>query len=146
MKKSILSLALAASFAFPALALDVEGVWLTEAGSSKVEITDCGDGTPCGAIIWIDPASVLPENEGKILMDDNNPDASLRGQTLVGLQILHSFREGRNNWRRGKIYDPESGKTYGSGLRLNDDGTLNVKGCIGPLCQNQTWTLSSFTE
>lgn len=140
--------AMATAFALPAYAAphDVQGVWLTEDGGSKIIIEDCGDGTPCGRIAWINPDNVVPENQGAILLDANNPDLALRDQTLIGLVILDGFRRGGKRWKRGNIYDPESGKSYGSGIKLDEDGTLRVKGCIGPLCQTQTWTPTTFTE
>jgi len=117
-------------------ALDVFGVWLTEEQTSKVEITDCGGGAPCGAIIWIDDPA--PD----ALRDSENPDAALRDRPLIGLTILSGFEAKKAQWKKGKIYDPEDGKTYGSKLRRLADGTLQVKGCIGPLCQTQIWTPS----
>ena len=40
-------------------------------------------------------------------------------------------------------YDPKSGKTYASKLRVASDGTLKVSGCIAMFCQTQTWTKAS---
>ena len=39
----------------------------------------------------------------------------------------------------GKIYDPNSGKTYDSKISVNTNGTLKVEGCILVICQAQTW-------
>ena len=114
--------------------LDVAGVWLTQSGGGKVEITDCGDGTPCGNLVWVDPAEAGPG------LDANNPDPELQGRALVGIQLVWGFERSGETWCRGNIYDPETGKTYRSTLRLNDDGTLRVQGCVGPICQSQTWT------
>ena len=148
MNKYVLTAMAVVSFAFPALASphDVHGVWMTEGGGSKVVIEDCGDGTPCGRIAWINPDTLNPEDQGIVLLDRNNPDTELREQTLIGLIILNGFRRGGKRWKRGKIYDPESGKTYGSGISLNEDGTLNLKGCIGPFCQTQIWTPASLEQ
>ena len=101
------------------------------------DIRDCGDGTPCGRIAWIDPASA------DTTTDTQNPDPALRGRPLVGLQLLSSFERGRNRWQAGTIYDPESGKTYKSRLRRRDDGMLEVQGCIAFICQTQRWTAST---
>ena len=115
--------------------IDIAGVWFTQSKSSKVEIYDCGDATPCGKIAWIDPAEEVGEG-----VDINNPDPALQSEPLIGLKILYGFEKRNAGWRRGKIYDPETGKTYGSKLTLQDDGSLKVNGCIGPLCQTQIWT------
>ena len=129
-------------FSNAVLAMDVGGVWLTPDGNSHVEIADCGDGTPCGKVIWIEP-SVM-----EVTTDQQNPDETLRNRPLIGLQILEGFEWADERWKGGTIYDPEVGKTYGSRIRRNDDGSLEVKGCIGPICQTQIWTavVEALTE
>lgn len=125
----------------PAWALDVEGVWLTPATTSKVAITDCGDGTPCGSIAWIDSAALRPDQiAAGGAWDENNPDESLRKRPLIGVTILNNFQRKNNQWKKGRIYDPNDGKSYRSNIRLKNNGTLEVKGCVGPFCQTQIWT------
>jgi uncharacterized protein (DUF2147 family) len=123
--------------ASPALAADgkdVFGVWKVQSGSALVEIKDCGDGTPCGTLISINAPN--PET----LLDDNNPDPELAKKPLLGSRMLWGFEAKKNKWSGGRIYDAESGKDYKSKIQLQDDGTLEVKGCIGPFCQSQIWT------
>lgn len=123
--------------ASPALATDgkdVFGIWKVQSGSALVEIKDCGDGTPCGNLVFIDapdPASVL---------DDKNPDAELAKKPLLGSRMLWGFEAKKSKWSGGRIYDAESGKDYKSKIKLQDDGTLEIKGCVGPFCQSQIWT------
>ena len=114
--------------------LDVEGRWLTEGRNAIVDIRDCGDGTPCGVLAWVDMTEASSDR------DINNPDPKLNGRPLIGMPMLTGFRDKGSNWGSGNIYDPESGKTYGSNIRLKSDGTLQVKGCVGPFCQTQIWT------
>lgn len=113
---------------------DVYGLWLTEAGSAHVEIADCGDGTPCGELVWVDPES------GALDHDANNPDPAMTERALIGIRLLGDFEAHENGWRRGEIYDPESGRTYRSMIRRKDADALEVKGCFGPICRSQTWT------
>ncbi len=132
----------APSFAFSTETspLDVYGTWMTRTENSKIEITDCGDNTPCGKIIWVnDPEPVL-------LRDKYNKDAALRDRPIVGMTILEGFTATKNQWKKGEIYDPESGKTYGAKLRRLPDGVLQVRGCIGPICQTQHWTVVGGEE
>lgn len=135
MKHVIAGLAL---LAWPHTALaapmDVSGLWQTESGGAHINIADCGDGTPCGTLVWLNPA----ENAGAV--DAQNPDEALRDTPLIGLKMLWGFKVKKEGWKSGKIYDPESGKTYGSRLKVSDDGILRVKGCIGPICQTQKWS------
>ena len=111
---------------------NVYGTWVTQAGTSHIEIADCGDGTPCGTVVWMDPSAMQPGVTPETAVDAN-------GEKVLGMQMLHSFQRKRTDWRSGTIYDPEHGKTYGSRLKLRGDGKLQVKGCIGPFCQTQVW-------
>ena len=113
--------------------LNVSGTWMT-AGGAHVEIADCGDGTPCGTLIWYQSENGMSEK------DTFNPDPALRGNPLLGTQIVWGFKAKDEKWKSGKIYDAENGKIYKSKMALNEDGTLKVKGCVGPICQSQTWT------
>jgi len=119
--------------------LDVYGNWLNEKQTSIIEISDC-EGSPCGTIIWIDHPA--PET----LIDDENPDPNLQAQPLLGLTILQGFEARGDQWKKGRIYDPASGKSYNSKLRRKDDDTLEVKGCVGPICQTQIWTPSAVSS
>ena len=120
--------------------LDVNGTWLTQSQTAHVEIADCGDGTPCGRLVWMDPASMRPGMTPQTATDINNPDPDLRDRPVLGMQLLSGFKARRKDWRGGEIYDAESGKTYGSRLKRLDEDRLQLKGCIGPFCQTQVWT------
>lgn len=122
-----------ASLAAPALAADpVEGLWLVQAGSAKIKVAPCADKTKmCGQIVW------LKNGPAK---DANNPDTSLRDRSLIGMLMIRDFKPaGPGKWTGGKIYDPSSGKTYGSKMSANANGTLKVEGCVSVVCQAQTW-------
>lgn len=111
---------------------DVFGTYLTQAQTSTVTIEDCGDGSPCGRVSWIDPNAMEP---------GQTPESALTkaGEPVLGLLMLQGFDKRRKDWRGGTIYDPENDKTYASRLKRLDDGRLQVKGCIGPICQTQVW-------
>jgi len=111
---------------------NVYGVFLTPDGSSHIEIADCGDGTPCGRIVWIDPDS-LPEGESPESV------AGRAGERLMGMQLIEGFERRRRDWRGGSVYDPENDKMYAARLKRLSDGQLQLKGCIGPICQTQVW-------
>ncbi|MBU1375502.1 MAG: DUF2147 domain-containing protein [Alphaproteobacteria bacterium] len=123
--------------AAPALAADpVEGEWLTQAATGKVRIGPC-PGKPdrlCGAISWLkNPAE-------RTSTDVNNPDPKLKTRPILGMPMLSGFKSSApGKWAGGKIYDPNSGKTYDSKLSINPNGTLKVEGCILMVCQAQTW-------
>lgn len=139
MRKLALTTALVmiASPAFAADGKDVFGIWKVQSGSALVEIKDCGDGTPCGTLVHIDAP------DAATLLDDLNPDSELAKKPLMGSRMLWGFEAKKSKWSGGRIYDAESGKDYKSKIKLQDDGTLDVKGCVGPFCQSQTWTKSA---
>lgn len=119
------------ALAAPAMAANVEGRWLTQDRKGIVEIAPCG-GKLCGKVKRVlDPKAPAT--------DINNPEPQLRGRPMIGLDVLSGFAPFGKTWK-GMIYDPKGGKTYRSIIRLNADGTLNVKGCILFFCQAQTWT------
>jgi uncharacterized protein (DUF2147 family) len=108
--------------------------WRTQGGNGTIRIEACGNKT-CGRIL---PAQPRP---GQSTVDDKNPNPALRTRPLVGLNILTGFtRHADNSYKGGTIYNPEDGKTYRSEFKLKRDGNLEVKGCVGPFCQAQTWT------
>ncbi|MEO1222028.1 MAG: DUF2147 domain-containing protein [Pseudomonadota bacterium] len=111
----------------------IAGRWVTEDRDAVVEIKQCGNAT-CGRIARF---LVIPP-DGADQRDINNPDANLRQRKLLGLPILTQFREDGSKWR-GRIYDPNNGKSYRSVIQRKGANTIEVSGCIGPFCQTQTW-------
>ena len=85
----------------------------------------------CGRIAWL--GRPLDEN-GQERRDGLNPDPALRDRPVLGLQILRdvgAVPDRKGAYRGGRIYDPESGKTYRCTLRLDDDGRLRFRGYVG---------------
>ena len=108
--------------ATPSHAADVFGVWLHEAGTSKVRIAKCGDAL-CGNIVW--------------LKSDKSP-------AKVGQRIFYDMKpSGENAWQ-GSAFDPESEKTYTGKMTLSGDG-LKTSGCAlgGLICRSVSWTRSN---
>jgi len=130
-RAALLALALVTGVAHAAPA-PITGRWLTVEGKALVEIGACGQAL-CGRI-----ARVLKPRPGGPAVDVNNPDRSLRSRPIQGIAILTGFTPDGDKWK-GRIYDPESGRTYRSELR-REGSTLKVKGCIGPFCRTQDWT------
>ena len=110
----------------------IAGRWLTAEGKAVVDIAPCGQSL-CGRI-----ARVLKPRPGGPAVDVKNPDPALRTRPMAGLVILTGVRPDGDRWS-GRIYDPESGKTYRSELTRAGE-TLTVKGCWGPFCRGQQWT------
>lgn len=130
--------ALMLAVASPALASGpITGRWVTQDKDAIISVAKCGT-SMCGRIAKF----LVAPPEGVDQRDINNPNASLRKRKLLGLPVLSGFKQDGDLWR-GKIYDPNSGKTYRSVVRRKSANVLEVKGCIGPFCQTQTWRKSS---
>ncbi len=112
---------------------DVFGVFITQEGTTRIEITDCGDATPCGHIAWLDPQAMQPGVTPQTAKTKT-------GDPLLGLLMLQAFKKKTKDWRGGTIYDPRGDKTYAARLKRMASGDLQLKGCIGPICQTQIWT------
>ena len=120
-------LALLPSVSFAQNADAVTGNWLNEEKDAKVQIYRHGD-KYSGKLVWI--ARAL-EDDGKTpRKDSKNPDAALRGRGLLNLVILSGFVFEDGEWTDGKIYDPKSGKTYSSKMKLKGN-TLEIRGYVG---------------
>jgi uncharacterized protein (DUF2147 family) len=134
MKTILLAAALSALSTAAGASDTVYGLWLTEAENSTIRIADCGDDTPCGVI----ETAEIPH--GEPTTDVNNADPALRETPIIGLIMLDGFEQSGSKWKKGRIYNPEDGKSYKSSIELDDDpNVLKVKGCIAFLCQTQRW-------
>jgi uncharacterized protein (DUF2147 family) len=115
-------------------AVPVSGRWFTDNKDSIIEIGPCG-ATVCGKIVRI----IAPTKDGKPAIDSNNPNPALRTRPILGMTLLSGFKDDGSSWR-GQIYDPRAGKTYKSFLARLPNGTLQVKGCVGPFCRTIIFT------
>ena len=131
---AVLLLAVATVVANPT---DIEGTWLSADGDGLIEIRVAGDelrGTILGS------PNDDPDREE---FDVHNPDPELRGRKLIGLEIISGFQyDGDGKWSGGRIYDPNSGKTYRGKIRLVDNDELHLRGFIGIslIGRTETWT------
>ncbi len=117
--------------------------WATQGYSARVRIAPClaDSNLFCGTITWLwDPT----DDSGAPMIDRNNPSRELQQRPLIGLNLLHNFRAvDATHWADGSIYDPESGRTYKSSLRLKSPDLLEVSGCVLFFCQTQIWRRAS---
>ena len=116
------------------------GTWTTATGMSKVEILKKGDGYS-GQVVWLkDPTYPVDPNhkqyvagrENQPKADLKNPDETLRGRPILGMEVMRGFKpNGESAWSGGTIYDPESGTTYKCKLTLTAPDRLEVRGFVG---------------
>ena len=117
-------------------AATIEGRWLTQNRDGWIQITIQGDlleGSIAGS----------PNDDEEREFDDRNPDPALRSRRLKGLTIMTGFQSGGDGrWTGGRIYDPNTGKTYKGTVTRLDANTLKIRGFIGVSLfgRSETWT------
>lgn len=127
----------------PALAVVVApGAWADARDSvfghwagdrSILEISERDDELSARVIAIDDPVYREGEEFGPVgaaRRDDLNPDESQRQRPLLGIELLSEYRFKNGKWQ-GRIYDPESGNTYSSNMRVDRVGELKMRGYLG---------------
>jgi len=105
---------------------DILGTWLVGDKDAQIEIYNCGDNTYCGKIVWLESPN---DDNGNPRKDVNNTDASLADRPIMGIMLMKDFVfDGKEYWENGEVYNSRDGKTYAGYIKLNDDGTLYMKG------------------
>lgn len=122
MKHLIIGAAALAMSATLAAADPAAGTWKTEAGETggylHVNIAPCGADI-CGTI-------------AKVVNNDN--------QSIVGKNIIWNMKSnGGGSYSGGKIWAPDTDKTYNSKMSLSGN-SLKVQGCVLGICRGQTWS------
>jgi len=110
---------------------DITGLWLTEDKDAHVQIEKKGNAY-FGKIVWLKFPNDDDTNTPKL--DKKNPNDKLKSRPILGLNILSNFKfDGSKEWKNGKIYDPQTGKTYSCYLAFTDKtkNKLKLRGFIG---------------
>jgi len=147
------SFLLAAALVFQSVAADaptpadaILGVWHTTDDKSQVQVFKEDDKYFAKIVSLKEPAWPEDDKEGmagKPKNDRRNPNPKLRSRPIAGLQFMNDFvYSGRNLWSGGRIYDPESGKTYKCKMSLVATNRLEVHGYVGVSLLGRTvvWT------
>jgi uncharacterized protein (DUF2147 family) len=119
------------------------GVWLTSDKDAKIEIYQ-KESRYFGKMICFTPAV---DEKGNPLTDSENPDPAKRNRKLEGIEIISNLAYADGKWK-GTIYDPQSGKTYNSQIKLVNENTLELTGYVGlPMFGlTETWKRSSHDK
>lgn len=127
MRHLVLALAMAGLGAGTALADPAHGLWQTERGSGggylHVQVAPCGT-LVCGTIAGAFDDAGTP-----------GPSYEHMGKNI----IWDMEAQGNGAFAGGRIWAPDSGKTYRSKMQVSGNA-LKVSGCVGPICRSQTWT------
>jgi len=116
---------------------DVFGVWKAiddkdGEPTSHIEITD-NNGKANAKIIK------LYDQPDDILCEKCKGDK--KDKPVLGMEIMWGMKNNGAEWTGGKIMDPEDGNTYKCKIKVDEDGSLKVRGYIGlpVLGRTQTW-------
>jgi len=106
------------------------GTWYSPVKEGNVQIYKSGKNYN-GKLIYLKHSL---DNQGKPILDVNNPDKEKRNRPLVGILLLKdiTYDDEKNRWK-GKLYDYDGnkGNTYDSYLTITKNGNLNIKGFWG---------------
>ncbi|MBD8010294.1 MULTISPECIES: DUF2147 domain-containing protein [Acinetobacter] len=125
-------------------AQDLTGTWQQiddKTGSPKaiIEIRQNDNGTFAGKIVKVTPRpGYTPQKTC------NKCPAPYTNQPILGMDVLTGLKnvEGTNNYEKGRVIDPLSGKIYDAKVRLSANGKrLTLRGYVGvsALGRSQTW-------
>ena len=106
----VIALIIAAmALAKPIAAADAFGLWTTSDADAHIKVAQCGDEL-CAQIVWLKEPN--DEDTGKPTLDKNNPEPDKRGKPIIGLQIFHGMKPSSAHAWKGRIYNPDDGKSY----------------------------------
>lgn len=128
---ALLSLAFATDHAradAPANKADaILGEWKTSNGEARVRFANEG-GSYVGRVTWLKTAT----KDGKPVLDENNPDSSLKSRQMLGAAIVWNMHfDGEGTYVDGFLYDPEHGKTYKGKASVDGPNKLTLRGYVG---------------
>ncbi len=116
----------------------VLGTWLSENRDGLITVTKV-DNKYEGHLIWV---KKIHTGEKEDVLDEFNPDKKLKSRSIKGMKLFYGFSFDKDEWSGGKIYDPDSGKTYSSYFYLKGNDLLKLRGYVGiPLFgKTSEWT------
>ena len=105
---------------------EILGTWYNTEKSAQIEIVKIGSEFR-GKIVKLENAAdyLTPP------LDAKNENQKLRTRPIHGLTILNGLKYSDGIWKEGKIYDPNTGKTYSCEVSLKNQSVLEVKGYLG---------------
>jgi uncharacterized protein (DUF2147 family) len=128
---SMLSLLMTPSIFAQSSGGSIAGDWLTADNEGTVRVYE-ENGKYFGQLI-----------QGRNRKDTKNPNPALRDRDVAGTVIMTGFvYDGKGEWKRGKVYSPDNGKTYSGTLKLENLQTMLLRGYVGvPLLgRTERWT------
>jgi uncharacterized protein (DUF2147 family) len=116
---------------------EILGEWWTEGNEGRVKITRDKEGFYRGTTTCCEHEN----SKDNPSLDVNNPNASLRARSTVGIVIIWKLKFEDNEYSDGYVYNPRDGKTYRIEMKMIDKETVKIRGYMGIslLGQSQIW-------
>jgi len=110
---------------------DIVGSWMSDGWRFRLDIERSGD-------VYVGTLAEGLENGEQ---DAANPDPSLRTRPLLGSRLFDGLRFDNGAWHGGRLYNPETGKSYAMRLTLSGSDMLAMRAYIGvpALGMTQHW-------
>lgn len=105
---------------------EILGIWYNTEKSAQIEIVKNGSEFQ-GKIVKLENSADYSTPP----LDAKNENQKLRTRPINGLTILNGLKYSNGIWKEGKIYDPNTGKTYSCEVSLKNQSVLEVKGYLG---------------
>ena len=108
---------------------EIVGIWMVPEKDAKVEVYKGDDDKYHGKIVWL----LEPHDEnGKPRKDIHNKDHEMAKQPLIGLNVVteFDFNLPDGKWDNGEVYNSRNGKTYAGFIKMQEDGTLFLRGHV----------------
>lgn len=104
----------------------------------KATITQQKDGTFTGKIIWVEKDK---DANGKKILDDKNPDKSLRNVPCDQIVLFSGLKYDADDecWNGTKIYDPQRGIRAKMRAEFTKDGQLKIRGSVMGIGESVYW-------
>lgn len=104
----------------------------------KAKITKLSDGTYQGQIYWMEKDR---DAQGKKLLDEKNPDKSLRNKPCDQIVLFSGlkYNASKHHWDGTKIYDPQRGIRAKVTAEFMPDGKLKLRGTVLGIGESAYW-------
>jgi len=118
---------------------DISGRWMVEKEDAIIVIEPRGSGL-AGRVDWAKDRDGIPGHER---LDTKNPSPELRTRKVLGLDILTGLPAAPDDegwYRRGRIYNPKTGKSYPVRVKRESSDRLRLRVGGSVVGQTTYWT------
>lgn len=106
------------------------GRWISAEKDLAVEVYKADD-RYLAKVVWFDCSKPNTPPMAQHF-DTENPNPKLRSRPWLGMVVLNNLGfNGKDEWNGGTVYDPNSGRTYRTVVRMASPNAIIVRGFWG---------------